>query len=141
MHDGAYPAGRLLDVDGAFYGTTLGGGLGSEGTVFRIDRSGNERVLHSFSCCQTVRDGADPFDGLTVLDGVFYGTTSQGGANEKGTVFSITPDGAESVLYSFGDRPDGSNPAAALESLDGELYGVADRGGAGSEGAIFSFSP
>jgi uncharacterized repeat protein (TIGR03803 family) len=140
-HDGAYPAGRLLDVDGAFYGTTLGGGSGSEGTVFRIDRSGKERVLHGFSCCHRAHDGANPLDGLTVLGGVLYGTTSKGGANEKGTIFSITPDGAESVLYNFGDRPDGANPAAALESFDGELYGVADYGGAGSEGAIFSFSP
>jgi uncharacterized repeat protein (TIGR03803 family) len=140
-HDGAYPAGRLLDVDGTFYGTTLGGGSASQGTVFRIERSGNERVLHSFSCCRPVHDGANPLDGLTALDGVLYGTTSEGGANEKGTIFSIAGDGSESLLYSFGDRPDGLKPAAALESFEGQLYGVADYGGAGSEGAIFSFSP
>ncbi|HEY4433560.1 MAG TPA: choice-of-anchor tandem repeat GloVer-containing protein, partial [Candidatus Cybelea sp.] len=61
--------------------------------------------------------------------------------NERGTIFSITDAGSESVLYSFGDRPDGSKPAAALEAFEGQLYGVADYGGVGSEGAIFSFSP
>ena len=35
--DGAYPSGRLIQTtDGAFYGTTVGGGASSSGTIFRF---------------------------------------------------------------------------------------------------------
>jgi hypothetical protein len=43
-------------------------------------------VLHSFT---GGRDGADPAGSLTGVDGVLYGTTFSGGANNAGTVFKI----------------------------------------------------
>src|SRR6516162_7723481 len=55
------------------------------------------KVLHRF---QTVPDGAHPDAGLLLYNGVLYGTTEYGGAN-FGTVYEMSPDGAESVLYTF----------------------------------------
>ena len=47
--DGGNPAAGLVQAaDGNFYGTTLGGGLHSLGTVFKITPSGTLTTLHSF---------------------------------------------------------------------------------------------
>jgi uncharacterized repeat protein (TIGR03803 family) len=89
--DGEGPlAGLLMDKAGNFYGTTLyGGGTNYLGTVFRLDTSGHETVLHGF----TGADGGFPVYGNLVVDksGNLYGTTSYGGTHLKGTVFKLTP--------------------------------------------------
>jgi uncharacterized repeat protein (TIGR03803 family) len=56
--DGANPeAGLIQGSDGNFYGTTLQGGAGGLGTVFKIAPSGTETVLHAFAGSS---DGANP---------------------------------------------------------------------------------
>ena len=44
------------------------------------------------------------------VGGTLYGTTSAGGALGGGTVFSITTNGVENVLHSFGAQGDGNAP-------------------------------
>lgn len=82
--DGSGPFGGLTqDAGGNFYGTTEFGGLKTCqlqlgcGTVFELDSSGHETVLHSFS---GKRDGANPLAGV-ILDatGSIYGATWLGG--------------------------------------------------------------
>jgi uncharacterized repeat protein (TIGR03803 family) len=108
--DGAEPRGGLvLDEEGNLYGTTVQGGNSSAcsvppyflgcGTVFKLDPSGTETVLHRFTGGS---DGGVPGDGL-IQDarGSLYGTTFQGGAFPPscgsapyagcGVVFKITP--------------------------------------------------
>lgn len=46
-----------------------------------------------------------------------------------GTVFSITPSGAEKVLYSFDAYPDGAYPFAGLIAVKGSLYGTTETAG------------
>ena len=47
--DGANPsAGVIQAPSGNLYGTTYYGGTASQGVVYELDTSGNERVLHSF---------------------------------------------------------------------------------------------
>src|SRR5580704_15725375 len=60
-------------------------------------------VLHSFK--GGFADGEEPFAGLVNVKGTLYGTTDKGGAYGDGTVFSITPSGTETVLYSFKGGP------------------------------------
>ena len=91
--DGANPFGGLIEVKGMLYGTTSTGGStgcgGSGcGTVFSIDPStGSEAVPYSFSGAPS--DGQSP-DGVTNVNGTFYGTTEAGGAYGDGTVFVLT---------------------------------------------------
>ena len=92
-------------TDGKLYGVTLVGGLHYGGTVFSITPSGTLTTLYNF-CSKggsDCTDGQEPYVGLVQgTDGNFYGTTSQGGANNNadcmingfqacGTVFKITP--------------------------------------------------
>src|SRR5438045_599299 len=76
--DGGYPyAGLIRDAAGNLYGTTPTGGACNAGTVFKLDTTGKETVLHSFT---GGADGGDPWAGL-VRDpaGNLYGTSYLGG--------------------------------------------------------------
>lgn len=124
-NDGCNPQSGLMQAsDGNFYGTTVLGGAGDGGTVFKITPAGVETVLHSFSGGS---DGSSPVAGvIQANDGNFYGTTWSGGANNEGTVFELTRAGVETVLYSFTGVADGQGPTAGLiQAKDGNFYGIA----------------
>jgi uncharacterized repeat protein (TIGR03803 family) len=141
--DGFGPEYGLLNAKGTLYGTTANGGTSDDGTVFAITPAGSETVLHSFTGAP---DGAHPKSALIDVDGTLYGTTFYGGANCSshggcGTVFTITPSGAESVLYSFKGGSDGEYPTQApLLDVNGTLYGTTKRGGANNLGTVFSIT-
>jgi uncharacterized repeat protein (TIGR03803 family) len=145
--DGALPVGLLEGSDHSFYGTTQLGGANNLGTAFNITTNGVEAVLYSFGGGPTGAtsgtDGATPAAGLVQgSDGNFYGTTQTGGANNAGSVFSLTPAGVESVLYSFAGSPDGEAPDAALvQGNDGKFYGTTYLAGAYDGGTVFSVTP
>jgi uncharacterized repeat protein (TIGR03803 family) len=149
--DGGIPYAGLIDVKGTLYGTTSQGGdhtcngIGC-GTVFSITTSGTEKVLCNFGRQATSRagdDGSYPVAGLLYAGGLLYGTTSQGGKYGRGTIFSLTTAGGESVKYSFGANRffDGTNPSSALIHVQGALYGTTVNGGAyGDHGTVFSIT-
>jgi uncharacterized repeat protein (TIGR03803 family) len=89
-NDGASPfVGLVKDESGNFYGVTDGGGAYHHGTVFRLDNTGNETVLYSFTGSS---DGARP-EGALWRDaaGNLYGTTlDRGSGHDAGTVFELT---------------------------------------------------
>lgn len=91
--DGAFPfAGVLMDKRGNFYGTTENGGgsdngcLGGCGVVFKLAADGTETVLHALN---RPTDGANPFGGLTELNGYLYGTASLAGPGNLGVIFRL----------------------------------------------------
>jgi uncharacterized repeat protein (TIGR03803 family) len=161
--DGAQPTAALVQgIDGNLYGTTGDGGaytnlnnqIGGAGTVFKITAAGAETVLYSFTWDVGITgsaDGGDPSGLLQGTDGNFYGTTQVGGYYNQGTVFSITPAGVETVLYSFsgnggiGGSPDGATPVAGLiQSSDGDFYGTTEFGGGIDNcncGTVFKITP
>ena len=117
--DGANPyAGLIQATDGNFYGTTSGFATGTNSTVFKITPSGTLTTLYTFCSQPNCADGSNLHAGLIqATDGNFYGTTVYGGANGDGTVFKITPNGTEAVLYSFCSQAnctDGGHPRLGL---------------------------
>ncbi|WP_287130212.1 choice-of-anchor tandem repeat GloVer-containing protein [Candidatus Cyanaurora vandensis] len=87
---GATPFGRLVQgSDGNFYGTTTAGGATESGIVYQVSPTGVFSALYSFN---GETDGALPLAGL-VQDpaGPFYGVTSEGGANNTGTIYQLDP--------------------------------------------------
>ncbi len=138
--NGFNPYGGLLPgADGNLYGTTLNGGMGDAGTVFKLFLGGALSVLHSFT---NDADGASPYAGLIQASpNTFYGANFDGGVALNGTLFKITSTGAFSPVYSFGGGDDGANPLAALvQGSDGKLYGTASTGGTNGLGALFSLT-
>lgn len=139
VNDGINPMGELINDDtGNLYGVTLAGGTDGLGTVFRLDPGGTETVLYSFKGGS--RDGAVPHAGL-LRDraGNLYGTTEFGGRHNDGTVFKLSPSGAQTILHAFkGGRHDGTAPAAGLVADGaGDLYGTTAAGGAHNDGIVF----
>ena len=145
--DGENPTtGLIQDVSGNIYGTTWYGGTGSCsddgldagcGTVFKIDRTGKETVLYSFT---DQPDGASPSSGVIIdSKGNLYGTTLYGGTYGYGTVFKLDTSGQETVLYSFaGGTADGGEPYAGLyRDKAGNLYGTTILGGTYFFGTVF----
>jgi uncharacterized repeat protein (TIGR03803 family) len=157
--DGANPYyGSLVQgLDGNFYGTTNQGGANCApygcGTVFKITPGGTLTTLYSF-CAQTnCPDGYYPYAGLVqATNGNFYGITFDGGTNNGGTVFKITPARKLTTLYRFcspTDCTDGDGPAAALvQATNGNFYGTTYFGGANTScndgtgcGTVFKITP
>jgi uncharacterized repeat protein (TIGR03803 family) len=147
--DGNYPNSGLLYRGGAFYGTTYGGGThhcsgnyGGCGTVISFTTSGSETVLYSFR--GTKASGKRPYAGLIDVNGTFFGTTGYGGPFDQGTFFSITKNGSEKVLYTFGKGLDGYYPLSLPLDVGGMLYGTTSAGGtnvcSSSEGCGTVFS-
>ena len=163
--DGAAPYGTLvMDASGNLYGTTIFGGAEIDclipntttaagcGTVFKVDSSSNETVLHSFMPVSA--DGANPRGGVIIdASGNLYGTTISSGPVGSGspyglsTVFKLNPSSVETILYRFGNSPnDGSQPYDSLVmDASGNLYGTTAYGGlpigVGAYGTVFKVSP
>jgi uncharacterized repeat protein (TIGR03803 family) len=93
VRNGAGPIGQMVfDTSGNLYGATSGGGKYQLGTVFELSPSAGgkwtHRVLHAFK----YQDGEIPYAGLAIdSQGHLYGTTSEGGPNNAGVVYEITP--------------------------------------------------
>jgi len=139
---GGYPEGRLIqDKAGNLYGTNSGfnGGYGN-GAVFKVSPTGTKSILYTFA---GGTDGMVPYGGLIQdNNGNFYGTTYRGGgASDRGTIYRLTSDGQEAVLYSFTGGADGSLPAAELvRDTQGNLYGTTTGGGTEGNGTIFELT-
>ena len=113
-------------------------------------------VLHNFDCSPT--DGKVPAARLLLSGNTLYGTTSIGGSNNNGTVFSVNTDGTGyRTLYAFGPGNgyyswyfngtnyyhnwDGQNPRAGLTISGDTLYGTTSGGGLPEGGGdVFSIN-
>ena len=138
--NGRTPEGDLvLDSAGDLFGTTLKGGTSNLGTVFELPSGSNTiTTLVSF----TGPNGRHPVAGLSIdSSGDLFGTTTAGGAADKGTVFEIAA-GTNSLttIASFGGT-DGSAPSSPLlMDTAGDLFGSASAGGSNSFGTVFEIA-
>jgi uncharacterized repeat protein (TIGR03803 family) len=160
--DGTAPSTNLIQGrDGNFYGTTAQQGSNQAGTAFVVTPLGVTTILHNFGASSAVDihgnfdiDGSSPSAPLIQGNGNdnnFYGTTSNGGANSGGTAFKMTPQGAVTILYNFGNGPvldingtsavDGLSPTAAMIiGSDGNFYGTTSSGGTFFHGVVFKMT-
>src|SRR5581483_12054433 len=143
----------IMDTNGVLYNTTSIGGSQNgaqkgSGTVFSMTPptgggSWTETTLHDFAGSPT--DGANAYSGLVAdNNGVFYGTTFNGGTNNLGAAFSlqfVNGGWAETILYNFSGT-DGANPHTnLLIGSGGILYGTTYNGGTANKGTVFTLTP
>ncbi len=146
--EGRDPEGGVVQgSDGNLYGTTEAGGTANFGVAYRVTPAGGFTVLHQFTGSHPTgpTDGAQPFGEMILArDGNFYGTTSQGGAGDLGSIFQLTPAGVYTTVYSFpntgmsgagitGQQPKGT----LLQTSDGNFVGTTTGSGAGGAGTVF----
>jgi uncharacterized repeat protein (TIGR03803 family) len=145
--DGGGPRSSLIiDSEGNLFGTTYGGGVYGQGTVFELTPSNGiwtENVLYSFA--GGGGDGASPYAGV-IFDGLgnLYGTTTKGGVIGvcgdlcDGTVFELTRSQngwTETILYNFVANGQGPSYGSLVFDSDGNLYGTT------TEGLVFELTP
>lgn len=141
--DGCNPYGGLVrDAEGNLYGTTPSCGNSNNGTVFVVAKNGNSRLLHSFA---GGKDGADPLYTALLLDakGNLYGVTAEGGSQNDGVLYKLSPKRKLTILHTFaGGTKDGcfAHGTPAMDK-QGNLYGTTSRCGSGSEGTVWKVSP
>ena len=140
--EGKQPWGGVTFAnDGNLYGTTSTNGANGCGTVFRCATNGTFATVYSFGAGGPGNvDAKYPRAGLTLgFDGMLYGTTIGGGASSSGTVYRITTNGVETVLFSFAGDIDGSRPFSSVtRASDGSYWGCTTAGGgAAGLGTIF----
>jgi uncharacterized repeat protein (TIGR03803 family) len=138
---------------GVLYGTTeCLNDCGGYGTVYQITPLGSNwyyAPLFLFSG----RNGLGPQARVVFgPDNHLYGTTVNGGPQEEGAVFSLTPRPticatancfwAESVLYQFMGPPDGDGPGGGDLVWDqmGNMYGTTIIGGNSNLGTVYQMT-
>jgi uncharacterized repeat protein (TIGR03803 family) len=127
---------NVIARDGNLYGVAQSGGTYGHGifyTLMDIAGVSQAQILYSFGA--TSDDASKPTQApMQGLDGNFYGTSAGGSITPGcpagcGAVYRITPEGDETVLYSFGTNPaDQASPLCSSGPLtlgsDGNFYGA-----------------
>jgi uncharacterized repeat protein (TIGR03803 family) len=141
--DGSDPLGLIIDSAGNLYGITSSGGdiagsyIYGQGTVFKVDASGDFSVLFTFTPETTInseyarhliRDSKGNLYGLQQFNNC---------ANHGGCLFRIDTNGNYTDLYDFqyqGEGSDGSQPMGVVFGSDDDVYGSMFIGGASNGG-------
>jgi len=125
----------IRDSAGNLYGTTNSGGTAYAGVVFKLNTSGQETVLYSFT---GGADGGYPsYPVVRDSAGNLYGTAGSGGAANFGVVYKVNTSGQETVLYNFTGGADGGYPNGVIRDSAGNLYGTTSSGGAAGYGVVY----
>lgn len=132
--------GVLLASNNRLYGTTLSGGVNNAGTIYDFNTTTN---THTKLVDLAVATGSNPLGELVqAASGVIYGTTSAGGTNTVGVLFSFTIAGSVYAVEHAFDNAGGYSPfGKLLARSDGFLYGLTNQGGPGGDGTLFSYDP
>ncbi|MDR3692593.1 MAG: hypothetical protein P4L46_24650 [Fimbriimonas sp.] len=156
--DGGNPqSGCVVDPSGNLVGSARIGSPNGHGMVWKLTKTGHYSDLHDFggtitdAAGDSSPDGLDPIGGVaTDAEGAIYGTAYDGGPQNHGLLWKITPKGAYVDLHDFGKSvtnangtqgPDGGYPQAAVVfDTVGNLYGVATDGGPSIGGVLWELT-
>jgi uncharacterized repeat protein (TIGR03803 family) len=142
--DGAEPLAGLVLSGSTLYGTAStggdGGGIYGSGTIFKLNTDGTGyTVLKTFPGAPggSNQDGTIPQGDLLVDGGTIYGSTSNGGSNELGTIFRINTDGTDFTVLKQGALNYDAGYFSGLILDNSILYGVSYSGGIYTNGSVF----
>ena len=133
-------SGLIQGSDGALYGTTFDDGALGRGSVFRLNKDGTGfQTLHNFE--DKIGDGGFPYGTVhEASDGVLYGTTSEGGPDDFGSLYKVNRDGTgyRVLRYFTATNSEGYLPVAPpVEGPGAVLYGTTYFGGTADVGTIY----
>jgi uncharacterized repeat protein (TIGR03803 family) len=134
--DGLLPAGSLVrGPGGILYGATELGGTDGNGTVYQIDTTNTETVLHNFT---GVTDGIGPEGALLLSGGGLEGVTYFAPSSPfQGTAYKLSM--GIHTFHTFGSGNDGKFPMAGMTAAGSFVYGATQTGGTGHNGVVYQF--
>jgi uncharacterized repeat protein (TIGR03803 family) len=136
--------GGLIEYNGKLYGLT---GAAGGSTLYSINPNGTSfTTLVTFNP-PTLYGGSPVSNTILNLNGVFYFSCNLGGANNNGTIISITPPyntlSNISVLHTFSaslNNIDGVGPVGKLVYSNNTLYGSCTNNGQYGAGTLYSMN-
>jgi uncharacterized repeat protein (TIGR03803 family) len=137
---GYSPSSGLVEIAGELYGTCNGGGPNDAGTIWKWNIATDTfTVLYSMD---GPTEGIYPYGTLLYVGGKLYGTCSEGGANDVGTLFEFDPIAVTyTVLLQMDDNENIQYPQGPLkEIISGELWGTSINGGINDVGTVFKYT-
>ena len=140
---GRNPHRSLIQAtDGNLYGLTAQGGIYDKGVLFQFNpTTSSYNKKFDFDSLYT---GSNPLGSvIQASDGMLYGCTVQGGANNMGVLFQYD---LNSNLFAnkldFDGVTNGANPIGNLmEASDGNIYGMTNSGGINNLGVLLQYNP
>jgi uncharacterized repeat protein (TIGR03803 family) len=134
--NGGFPKSGLTDGEnGFYYGVTEFGAANGFGSLYRIQETGGFAKLRDM---QYTVDGSNPVGSLILLEGGSVGgTTTSGGANNFGTVFTYNDDSGVTKIHDFSTPLGGSGPNGSIIS-DTDFFGVTASGGLFNTGVFYT---
>src|ERR1035437_7586 len=141
--NGNNPRSDLMQAsDGMLYGMIHGGGANMHGVLFQYNPATSTYTKKlDFA---GITNGDTPMgDLMQASDGMLYGMTANGGANNYGVLFQYNPaTSTYTKKLDFAGATNGSNPQGSLiQASDGMLYGMTEQGGANNLGVLFQYNP
>lgn len=134
---GGYPkAGLSLADEGLMYGVTEFGGSQGFGTIFTIDLDGTFTKVKDL---QYANHGSNTIAPLTYdsNENAMIGTSSSGGANSLGSLFSLSLSNHGILkLHDFSMPKTGSKPTSIFRQ-ENTLYGITENGGTFNAGVFY----
>jgi uncharacterized repeat protein (TIGR03803 family) len=141
---GKYPSSLIADAAGDLFGTTELGGANNYGTIFEVPAGTSSIVtLASFA---GPPQGFTPKGKLVLIGTTLYGATSNGGANNLGSLYSFDlATHAITTLFSFTGGVNGAHPSNGIASdgagdFFGTTYGGINDGGNQNSATIFEYT-
>jgi len=134
--NGGHPTASLVSDGTYLYGMTYYGGANDKGVVFKINISNN--IYTKILDFNGTTNGSAPYGSLILDENFLYGMTSNGGINDKGTIFKIKiGDNTYMKILDFNGTNNGSYPWGTLMSDGSYLYGMTLYGGLYNQGVLF----
>jgi len=131
--------GLFKATNGLMYGATGAGAGNAQGSLYEYVPGGTTLTKRKDFLLATT--GKQPLgDVMQASDGLLYGTTSLGGAENYGTIFSFDPvSNTFTTIYNFNGLEGGTPGGELLQATNGKLYGVFREEGQGFSGGIYSW--
>lgn len=111
----------LIDYsDEYMYGISIYGGVANSGTIYKIRKDGTG--LSKVTDVPGGIMGSRPFvPAIKHSNGSIYGVAHEGGANNSGVVFKVSPDGVYSKIADLSESITGTYPLQIIELNGGTL--------------------
>ena len=139
------PVGQPINAgDGFFYGAAGWSDTARGGVLYRFAPGQDAEVLYTFESLVEAGPnlgGSNPRTPLILgPDGAYYGVTSGGGANARGTIYRFSQDGVYSVLHHLNPATEGAEIFSLISTPQGDLFGATNYGGLQGGGTLFRLS-
>lgn len=135
--DATSPYSTLIKSNDRLWGLSLSGGKALKGSIFSMDLTGGDLVVHhAFNHVLGTNHASE----LLEFNQKLWATGLIGGANGDGTLIQMNDDGTNATAAHDFTSAQGRRPQGIVE-IDGVIWGMTQNGGTDDFGTIYKYDP